>query len=296
MSIENVTMLPAFRPAKRCNSLPLDLQWFGEGGGGEGPGTAAGAASAAEQGAGDAPSETASGNTAGSAEPDKRAAFERLIRGEYKEEFARRTQSILDKRFRQAKALEEKYRESDRLLAAMARHYGVDPADCAAIARAAGVPYGQDGQMDEPAADARSGQTPDLRARLLAARREQAVRATWEAWRREGAEMKQTYPDFDLAAELKDPDFARLLKGGVSLRAAYQARHLDRILGGAMQYAAQRAAQGTAARMADRARRPAENGTLSHAGAIFKTDVAKLTRAQREEIERRAARGEQILL
>lgn len=126
-------------------------------------------------------------------------------------------------------------------------------------------------------------------------RERRAIRSLCAAWLREGDELKRTYPGFDLGTELHSPDFVRLMKSGVSLRAAYQATHMDELLGGAMQYAADKAAAAAAARMAERARRPAENGARPQAGAVFHTDVAKLSRAQREEIERRAARGERIL-
>lgn len=126
-------------------------------------------------------------------------------------------------------------------------------------------------------------------------RGKRAIRSLCAGWLREGDELKRIYPGFDLKTELRSPDFVRLMKSGVSLRAAYQATHMDELLGGAMQYAADKAAAAAAARMAERARRPAENGARPQAGAVFHTDVARLSRAQREEIERRAARGERIL-
>ena len=54
------------------------------------------------------------------------------------------------------------------------------------------------------------------------------------------------------------------------------------------------AAAGVAARIADRANRPAENGATPRAGAVLRPDVNKLTRAQREQIARRVAHGETI--
>ena len=238
-----------------------------------------------------------------SAGQDKRAAFDRLIRGEYKAEFAERTQNIIDRRFRQAKALEEKYQQSERLIRTLADRYGVPADELDALARAAGKPA-QDGAAQPqtgPQPPAPAQPKPSARpapaqtqppARQLA---QQAARRTCARWLYESEGMKQTYPQFDLRAEVKNPDFAGMLKSGVSLRTAYQACHLDELLGGAMKYAADKAAENVAARVADRARRPAENGAVPRAAAVFKTDVAGLTRAERERIERRAARGEQIL-
>ena len=148
---------------------------------------------------------------------------------------------------------------------------------------------------DDPTPNAQ-GEPADDRARFLAAKRGREVRGIWQNWLRESGEMQRIYPDFDLAAELNDPDFVRLLHSGVSMRTAYQARHLDALLGGAMQYAARRAAENAAAQWASRPARPAENGTHPHTGAVLHTSVAKLTPAQRAAMERRAVKGERITL
>lgn len=51
--------------------------------------------------------ETTTSDPAAEKPEDKQAAFEKLIREEYKEQFAARTQSIIDKRFKESKQLEE---------------------------------------------------------------------------------------------------------------------------------------------------------------------------------------------
>ena len=150
-------------------------------------------------------------------------------------------------------------------------------------------------EPDAAAPAVRDPQAED-RARALAAQRGREVRSIWNSWLQECRALQQTYPEFNPAAELNDPDFVRLLHSGVSVRTAYQARHLDALLGGAMQYAARRAAENAAAHWASRSARPAENGAHPHAGAVLHTNVAKLTPAQRAELERRATKGERIVL
>lgn len=61
-----------------------------------------------------------------------------------------------------------------------------------------------------------------------------------------------------------------------------------------MQYAAQTAAKRVADSVAANSKRPVENGVTSQGAVNSQTDVNKLTKAQREEIERRVARGERI--
>ncbi len=70
---------------------------------------------------------------------DKRAAFDELIKGEYKDVFAERTQQIINARFKQTKALEEQAERLKTLspvLDMIASRYGVDASDAEALAKA----------------------------------------------------------------------------------------------------------------------------------------------------------------
>ncbi|MBQ7858825.1 MAG: hypothetical protein IJ347_01650 [Faecalibacterium sp.] len=289
----NFLLLSAFCSAKRWHTSGLNLQLFGAASAGD---TSSG------EGAGDAPAPNnvpqgtdgqaaaapaASGEASlpaadsPSAEHAKQAEFERLIRGEYKDEFAKRTQSILDKRFRQAKEQQTQLQQAQRILNGLATQYGVAENDLPALEQALAA-------QGSP----RPGQPAETKASPAA---DAAARQICADWLHQSSELKQTYPDFDLRTELQAPEFARMLQSGVSLRAAYQACHLDTILGQAMQYAAGKAVEAATLRLADRAARPAENGALPRAAAVFRPDVNKMSRAERERIERRAARGEQIV-
>lgn len=273
----------------------------------------------------DAPGATAA--AAGQSQ-SKDAAFERLIRGEYKEQFAARTQRIIDMRFRAAKEQAAESGRDTELVRRLAGHFGVDAADREALARAAGLepqtaagksagagaepdknpkdgsaaPAAAPGRAEEPAGsaektgesggpDAEHGEAPDDGADAAAGRAAERILQGWES---EGRALAAIYPDFSLETAVRDPDFTRLLQSGVSVRRAYEACHLDTLLGGAMQYTADKVAQGLAGRLAARAARPAENGTTPLAGAVVRTDVNSLTRAERDEIERRVAHGERI--
>ena len=95
--------------------------------------------------------------------------------------------------------------------------------------------------------------------------------------------VKTRYPDFDLDRELENPQFARLLNGGVEPRTAYEVVHHEELTG-------------RAARLAENAARPQENGLGSGSlAAVTKPDPKSLTRAERKLLRRRAARGEEIV-
>ena len=124
--------------------------------------------------------------------------------------------------------------------------------------------------------------------------REASAKQICAQWQKEGEDLRGQYPDFVMQRELTNPVFADLLRAGVPLRTAYEACHLDEILGGAMQFAADKAAAAAQTRAAALAQRPLENGVRPSAGSVMQPDVNALTLAQREQIERRVARGERI--
>jgi hypothetical protein len=66
--------------------------------------------------------------------------------------------------------------------------------------------------------------------------------------------------------------------------------HMDEIMSGV----AKKVESTVAETIRANGHRPAENGTSSQSGVVYKNDVSALTREDRAEIARRAARGEKI--
>ena len=58
-----------------------------------------------------------------------------------------------------------------------------------------------------------------------------------ERWQKESEEVKQTYPQFDLAKEMSDRRFFSLCYKGVGLEEAYLIVHKDELFTAAMEYA-----------------------------------------------------------
>lgn len=265
------TMLPAFRQAKRCHTL--QLQWFAEGG--DGAADSSGANDTGRDAAAPGQKLAVSGKAADS-EADKASEFEKLIRGQYKDQFAARTQRIIDQRFRESRGAQD-------LAKALADHYGLEAGDYKGIEQAV---------KEQNAADAK--QRREKAEAFAQQYREDSAQQIYEQWQEEGRMLAEEYPEFCMEEELTDDTFTKLLCAGVPLRTAYEARHLDEILGGAMQYAADKAAAAAELRAAARGARPAENGTTPSASSVMQTNVNALTLAQREQIERRVAKGERI--
>ena len=105
--------------------------------------------------------------------------------------------------------------------------------------------------------------------------------------------MRRAVPEFSLQKELADPEMRRLMQlPGMRVQDAYRLAHYDESL----RTAAQTVEQGVVERIQQRAARPAENGIRPGGAATIRPDVASMTRAQREALERRVLHGAQIVL
>ena len=122
---------------------------------------------------------------------------------------------------------------------------------------------------------------------------ENTVRSLHARWAAEEAAMRRSQPGFDLKAELKNPEMRRLMQlPGMRVQDAYRLTHYDENL----RTAAQAVEQGVVERIQQRAARPTENGIRPGGAATVRPDVASMTRAQREALERRVLHGAQIEL
>ena len=241
---------------------------------------------------------------------DRAAQFETLIKGEYKDLFEQRMRDTIQKRLKGNEEKVKRYDAMSPVLELMAKSYGVDPKDTDALRNAIEKDdkFFEDAAMENGTTTAQERQkwrmameNQQLREQVTQVREaaeqqrkdEQAVRQV-DAWRREGEALKQIYPSFDLRKEAQNEQFRAMLSSGVSVRTAFEVMHKDEMLAGAMQFASKQAEEKVANAVQAGKRRPAEGAMASRAPSLRKTDVTQLTRADREEIDRRVARGEKI--
>ena len=120
---------------------------------------------------------------------------------------------------------------------------------------------------------------------------ESAVRALHARWAAEEAMIRRDVPGFSLRQELANPEMRRLMElPGMRMGDAYRLAHYS----DALQQTARAVEQGVVERIRQRSARPAENGTSPGGAAVTRADVASMTRAQREALERRAMHGVKI--
>lgn len=282
-----------------CNwKQQFDIQRFAEGGAAGGAAAAAGSAADAGQpgegagaGAQSAPNAAQTGQdaTAGETPRDLKAEFDALVKGEYKGEFDARVQKIINQRFAKAKAAEEANGKMQAAMDVLAQRYSLKADDYDGIAAA----LNDDQKLYEEAAGEagmdvkqfmRVQQLERENARYQRQQAELAQRRQMDqAYQRlmqEADGVKAQYPAFDLNAEMQDPDFVRLLRAQVPLKTIYEVRHQDEILGGAMQYTAQKVAAKVAAGVSANRGRPAENGAAASGASGARFGSRSLRRAR----------------
>lgn len=305
----------------------FDIQHFGEGAGGAGGGTGGGDAGAGASAAGQttaAPAQPQQGVKKGNPLADvqygrqeeaapaaaeqisteeRTAKFEELIKGEYKDLYDARVQDIIRQRLRGNEATVQKYNALSPVLELLAGKYGVKADDVEALSKA--IEEDESFYEDEALEKGMTVQqvkeirkmereNAQLRAQMEAQRSRQQADAQYAAWTQQAEQVKQIYPGFDIRAEIQNEQFRNLLMSNVPVQTAYEVVHKDELIPAAMQFTAQKVTEKVANAVRAGQRRPAE-GAMAGPGAVsIKSDVSQLTRADREEIARRVARGEKI--
>jgi uncharacterized protein YsxB (DUF464 family) len=241
------------------------------------------------------------------------AEFLDLIKGKYKDQFAKAVNAVNQNQQAQQKAAGDP--RMDALVAALGKRYGVDGKDIDALTKAIsgetqvkdnkyfekmamekGISVENAKELDRLQTEASQANAARQQAEMKAAEQQMKaqvaqIKANWD---REAAEVKAKYPSFDFKEARTNPDFADLMKRGVSLENAYRAIYFDRLMADSQASTAKAVEKGVTERIAARAARPGENGTRPGGAAVTKTDVNSLTKADREEIERRVLHGAKI--
>lgn len=246
-------------------NLALCLQLFAEGADG---GTAQ---FTGDNEAAAAPQATGENKASDAGVQDRSSEFEKLIKGQFKQEYDARVRDTLQKRLKDHKAVTQKLEALTPAITAMAQRYGVDPENIPALTRAV-------------AADRTEVSfQPHVRAR----------RQT-QLWQVQAAATNRAYPQFDLKKELADPRFSRLLKADVDVKTAYELLHRNEHMAEAMAFAARQTERRLAQKLSDAKNRPAENGMNGASAAAARQDVSHMSRRDRAEIIRRVQNGETI--
>lgn len=218
-------------------------------------------------------------------------------------------QKVINRRFRDSKADKELIDRQNEVLSRLYERYKVNDLDMLETAidndtaiwekaaDEAGMTVEQyknwNGLMREKEKAERQREAAEGYIRNLEAQRQ--MEEQYSAWLEEANQLKAEYPDFDLRQELQNRDFAGLIgqknpQYSISMKQAYELIHPEVV----EKRISERAARQVIDNIKARGMRPTEGAASSESGITVKSDVTKLTKKDRAEIARRAARGERI--
>lgn len=238
-------------------------------------------------------------------EDDRNSRFEELIKGEYKDLYDSRVQDTIRQRLKGNEAIVQKYNALAPMLDLLAGKYGVEPDDVDALSKA--IEDDETFYEEEALEKGMSVQqvkeyrkmmreNKALKEQMEAQKNQQQADATVAAWMRDADAVKQIYPNFDFRTELQNEQFRMLIQSNIPVQTAYEVVHKDELIPAAMQFTAKQVEAKVANNVRAGQKRPAEGAASSRSAVQVKSDPSKFTKADMDEIERRVARGERIVL
>lgn len=220
---------------------------------------------------------------------------------DFRKAFSEKAQGMFDKRFKEQKGLQAKLETITPLLETLSEKYGTDKNDLEGLVKAfnadgdifeaLGERHGMSGQQYQSMMDMQRSATRERELRLeieARVRSEENIRKIQS----EAATVQQIYPEFNLSEALANPQVKEMLKSGVSLKAAYEAANIDKII----QQKTLQTEKKIVENIQSRSTRPVEGGAAAQHGAVSQNLASKLTRQEREALAQKAIRGETITL
>lgn len=234
--------------------------------------------------------------------PDLSAEFEKLIGkdGQYKSQFDERVQSIINRRFKEMKGLEKQIGDSQPILDLLMEKHGVDNTNALYEKLESEIINELAYESNMTPEEIRAARENTAKAKLyddlmknqkVTQEREQQMQQNLAKWQQESEALQQIYPDFNLSEASDNREFVQLLGAGVDVKTAYEVINFDSIKADTARQAQSNAAKATKQKKS----RPAESAAQkSNNGVIVKSNAKDLTKVDRAEIIKRAARGEII--
>jgi hypothetical protein len=297
----------------------LDLQLFGEEGAsmaGADSGSSGIATATAENPAAEGVATGSTGEQIAPATADQSGApveetWDSLIKGKYKSDYDKAIKKAINNRFKNDRNLQGQIDSIDPIIRTMAERYGVRPNPDGSIPIAQlQAAIDNDNSIYEKEAFEKGipveqlKRTKQLEREVAQLRNQNAQSERDRQWNevvQQAEAAKQVYPNFDLDSEMQNPNFGRLLatmqRSGFpnAVKTVYEIIHKDEIMGGAMAYAVQQTQNKISNSIQSGMTRPAENGIGQQSTAsVGNVDPSKLTKAQIDDIRKRAERGEKI--
>ncbi len=220
-------------------------------------------------------------------EKNENDSFESLINGKYKEDFSKRTQEIIDKRFKKTKELESFYEKTSPIIEKLSSSLGLNADDYDGILSSFNEENGEEYEAENDIAE--DGTESDFEEI------KENIHKIALGFIEESETLKEIYPDFDLKNELSENElFGKLIKNGVSVKDAFETVHKDELISGAMAYTANVVKEQVLRGMDVKSKRPLENGVNDSVGSVTKINVNALTENEILKILKQVENGADI--
>ncbi len=234
-------------------------------------------------------------------------SFDDLIKGEYKKDFKKATSEIVKKR---VKGIQTKLDEANArnealapMLQALGDKYRVDAGDYEGLTKA----ILNDKDLYEQEAIERGMDVDTLMAvkgierenQILKQREqelyeEEQMRENFAKIEQEAEALQEIYPSFNLADEMEDIEFVKMLDLGFSVKNAYEALHIDDLQAIQAQAIEEKATERVVNSIKANAKRPSENGLKNQPGNKVNNDIQGLSTEDIDKYIERARQGEKI--
>lgn len=234
-------------------------------------------------------------------EPTIEDRWTELKKGEYKEQFARDVQAAIKDRFKNQADLQARLDAMQPMLDALMEKTGTESVEELSKliseddsiyqekADAAGMSVAQYKEMVRLQKEHDDAIASEKRLREQVANRDRFTEL-----HRQGEELKQMFPDFDLMKEMENEAFRNMtMSGQLSVEQAFYALHGKELTPQLMAYGMQRARQQMGQTIQATGQRPQEGAMRGRttAAAEPKINPASLTRKEREMYKQMARRG-----
>lgn len=224
----------------------------------------------------------------------REAEFEKLIEGEFKEEFAARVKKIISRRIKEVKSMKETAEKNEKIIQMLMEKFNIADGDTEKLERMIYTQMNEKATLEKERSNELLRRLIEQNNYLKRMREDESrkaeLRARRQILRTQAEETKKAYPDFDFEKQLENEEFVRLVKAGVSVKNAYEVTNIDAIL----ESNSKNAEKMVIDSIRSKGSRPVENGSAPTSGILLSSDISKLTKKERAELAKRAAKGEKI--
>lgn len=280
--------------------LDIDLRAFdGEGAAGAAEGGTP--ADAQPEQSGSAPDAQVQETNTNAQDTPAEPTFDELVKGKYKQDYDKRVQAAIDRRFKAQNAEMDAIRP---IMAALQQRYKVEDGKDAPQQILAAIENDRSylrqfaeehGYTEEQAEHVmKTERDSQLYRAMLERQKTEATRQNELRRLQQQAEtVRAQYPDFAVEAEMQNPRFMEMMRRGVDMMTAYEVAHKDDIINRAVQDAEKKFNDKVRAKQA----RPDENGAgVSSTAAVTAVDISKMNRKEFRALQQRVLSGEKITL